>query len=211
MLELLTEAAPSWAVGIGFILMIIREIIFNLKDKNAMFKALTNYQDIYDVLDEIEEKTGADRVTLLKAHDSGNVLTPDTKLFSSVLFSTAVGNLRGVKDKWKEQPLDRPYVKLLMDLTIDKSTRIESAKLEKGILKSLYDSDEIKISYLAEVMQIKKRKSLFNSLFAKEEVFEYVYISANFTKEIADFSYIADNVRTGAGKIRYIMKHAKSK
>lgn len=204
--ELILKNLPNWGWAMIAVYLIISELIVLIKENNPMFQALTKYQDVFTILERIQADTGADRVVLLKAHNSGKELTPKTKLKSSALFSTANKQLLDVAKTWTEQPVDLPYVKMLMDLAVKKLIRLQSENLDDGILKTLYEGNNIKVSYVAEVMQVTKRKTLFQSLLRRKEPYEYLYISANFQKQVLDLDNIADRVRSGASEIRRIIK-----
>lgn len=206
MIEEVIKLAPSWAVGFALVLIVIREIWVSIKTKDIAETALLKYQEIYNELETLEQKTGASRVGLLSGHNSGNPLDGLNKMYSSIVASTAKNaKWRKINAKWKGVEVDSDYIDTVRDIFTNKVIRIDTENLKEGsILRDLYESDGFKCSYIA-LVSIKLQSSLLKTFLRKPELLTFSYLSVNFENNVIDLATTREAVRETSNKIKAIL------
>lgn len=205
-MEQLITQAPSWAVGIAIILLVIREIYITINTGSIASASLSRYQEIYNVLDDLENTIKASRVVLLTGHDSGDPLDGLNKLYSSVIASTAkIEKWRGIHQRWQNVEVDAEYIKVIKGTFKNKVIRINTQELkEKSILRDLYEAEGFECSYMV-LVKLRLERSIIKRLTKKPDLLTFAYLSANFDKDIVDLATTREEMRTAANKIKYIL------
>lgn len=205
-METILQNAPSWAVGIAIVLLVLREIYITVNTRSIASASLNRYQEIYNVLDDLESKTKASRVVLLSGHDSGDPLDGLNKLYSSVIASTAHRDKwRDIAQRWKNVEVDAEYIEVIQDIFKNKVIRVNTKDLsEKSILRDLYEAEGFECSYVV-LVKLRFEKSFIKRLMKKPDLLTFAYLSANFDKDIIDLATTREEMRTAANKIKYIL------
>src|SRR5574339_509013 len=71
---------------------------------------------IYDALHRVIEETKVQRILIIKAHNGGGLIKPDTPLFVSVLYEDYTHPLDTVRNDYQKVEVDEEYIRLLRDL-----------------------------------------------------------------------------------------------
>lgn len=103
---------------------------------------LKTASEIYNVMVDLQNASGAPKVLLLKAHDSGGPI-PNK---SSVVAEVRTGEVAPVFADWQAQPLDMAYIKMLEELIASKKKLLVPEDMDEGILKNVYVSSGFVLS-----------------------------------------------------------------
>jgi hypothetical protein len=123
------------------------------------------------VLDNLRREVGCERVLLLKAHNGGGIPTPDTNVYSSVIYeSTSVKN-ENLKRSWQNQLIDKDYANLLLDIYKNNRVKLITTSIEDSILKSVYEAHDIQAAYVYNISTKFKR---------------FIYLALHFTNDHSD-------------------------
>lgn len=115
--------------------------VFNLPSKQ-----IRKVVSIYDSMHTIVEKTSVTRLLIIKAHNSGGWIRPDTPLYITVLYEDYTRPLESMKDDYQKMLIDEDYLRMLKDLTVTKKLQIDPKMLKEGILKAKYDGEGVKFA-----------------------------------------------------------------
>lgn len=115
--------------------------IFNLPSRQ-----IKRVVRIYDAMHNIVEKTTVERCLIIKVHNSGGWVRPDTPLYITILYEDYSRPLQGIKSEYQKMEVDEDYLRMLRDLAKDKVLYIDTEKLKDGLLKNQYMRDKIKYS-----------------------------------------------------------------
>lgn len=124
--------------------------------------------NIYDALHRVVENTNVQRVLIMKAHNGGGLIRPDTPLYVTVLYEDYTHPLTSIKADYQKIEVDEPYVRLLMDLILQKNVSLDVGVLKPSILKISYDSQAIKYAEMYYIRQ-NRRNLYFCSIVTTEE------------------------------------------
>lgn len=128
---------------ISSIFTFLTEIFKFLRVFNLPSKQIKKVVKIYDAMHYIVEKSAVERVLIIKAHNSGGWIKPDTPLYISVLYEDYTEPLDSVKSNYQKMEIDEDYLRMLRDLSKDKSLTIHTEQLKAGILRNAYQKDNI--------------------------------------------------------------------
>lgn len=205
-MENLFTNAPAWAVGTALILFVVKEIwltyisVFNPKD------VLQKYQSIYNELDYIEAETGAGRVALYKGHNSGQPLEGFSRMFSSVIASTAsTEKWRKINESWQKVEVDANYIDTIKDIFENKVIEVNVEDLPKdSILHNMMCSEDIATS-LVYIVGYKKQRDLIKTLYGKPKLVTFIYISVDFTKRPVEMAKVKEVIRSASNQIKNLL------
>lgn len=103
---------------------------------------------IYDQMHFILEETPVERFLILKAHNGGGVIKPNTPIYSSVLYEDYAHPFRSVKAQYQRLEADEEYLRMMVELIQKKSITLETGKIPNGLLKNIYQAEGVKYSQL---------------------------------------------------------------
>ena len=202
----LLEFAPRWAVGVALVLFAIREVWITYNSKNIALESIKKYQEIYKILEDLEEDLGSTRAAFFKGHDSGNPLNGLNKLYSSVIAATSNNDIsREFVNKWTRVRVDNEYIETIQDIFKNKIITIYTDKLPKGsILRNLYESEGIKCAF-AVLVNVQLENSFLKKVTKKPQLITFSYLSVTFSDLDVDEAYISEAVRGAANQLKYII------
>jgi hypothetical protein len=99
---------------------------------------------IYDAMHAIVEKTTVERCIIVKVHNSGGWVRPDTPLYITILYEDYSAPLETIKGEYQKMGVDEDYLRMLRDLAKEKILFITTENLKEGLLKNQYKKDKIK-------------------------------------------------------------------
>lgn len=111
---------------------------------------------IYDTMHRIVEDSPVERFLILKAHNGGGVIKPNTPIYSSVIFEDYTHPFRSVKDQYQKLQADEEYLRLLVDVISKKRVVLKTNELSPGLLKTIYDGEGVKYSEICFLGNDKK-------------------------------------------------------
>jgi hypothetical protein len=200
------EFAPRWAVGVALVLFAIREVWITYNSKNIALESIKKYQEIYKILEDLEEDLDSTRAAFFKGHDSGNPLNGLNKLYSSVIAATSNNDIsREFVNKWTRVRVDNEYIETIQDIFKNKIITIYTDKLPKGsILRNLYESEGIKCAF-AVLVNVQLENSFLKKVTKKPQLITFSYLSVTFSDLDVDEAYISEAVRGAANQLKYII------
>lgn len=143
------------------------------------------------VMHEMLKKTGAARVVVLRLENGGGKPALGKTLKSSVVYEVYSPSEESISETWQNQQVDDEYIKLIVDVSTRKVSKVETDKLEESILKSSYLARGIRFSFKFEIYEAKT---------------SYFYLSFYF-KDVPPVSpAVSDAMRYGVNEIRSIYK-----
>lgn len=175
------------------ILIFFTEILKFIGNKFTMpSRQVNRIINIYDSMHRIIADSSVERITILKAHNSGGWIKPDTPLYISILYEDYTHPLESIKGFYQRMEIDEEYLRMLRDLIKEKVLKMDIPKLKPGILKSKYERDKIKqaeIYYLGQ----DRRNVYFCSLVSTQNKTFDSYVDRN----VIDIgvSIIKNNIR----------------
>ena len=202
----LLEFAPRWAVGIALVLFAIREVWITYNSKNIALESIKKYQEIYKILEDLEEDVNSTRAAFFKGHDSGNPLNGLNKLYSSVIAATSNNDIsREFVNKWTRVRVDNEYIETIQDIFKNKIITIYTERLPKGsILRNLYESEGIKCAF-AVLVNVQLENSFLKKITKKPQLITFSYLSVTFNDLDVDEAYISESVRAAANQLKYVI------
>jgi hypothetical protein len=138
---------------ISSILTFLASVFNFLKVFNLPSKQIKKVVKIYDAMHYIVEKSAVERILITKAHNSGGWINPNTPLYISVLYEDYTEPLDSVKSMYQKMEIDEDYLRMLRDLSANKTLLIHTKQLKQGILKDAYQKDKIlhaEVHYLGQ-------------------------------------------------------------
>lgn len=159
-------------------------------------KVLADVSNILFIMDQIVKKTDAVKVVLLKAHNGGGTPKIGNELNSTVLYEVSNDDEYPVFRAWRQQKLDKNYIRMLMNLIIDKTLNIVTEELPNSALKDIYLSHGIVFSKVIEIYRTPER---------------YFYMSVVFKKGVEDLDpEERDYIRQAVSDIQAIYRYNKN-
>lgn len=126
------------------IFSVLTELFKFLKVFNLPSKQIRKVVRIYDAMHYIVEKSAVERILIIKAHNSGGWIKPDTPLYLTVLYEDYTEPLGTVKSSYQKMEIDEEYLRMLRDLSKNKVLLgVKTDILRPGMLKNFYESDKI--------------------------------------------------------------------
>lgn len=177
---------------INLVAKLLQVILSLLKYKKGNKSLLEAKDDIYDLLNVLKSKIKCERVILIYTKNGSGRPAIGKQLRITVNQESwdSDSQLVPVRKTWRDRSTDAPYVKLLLKLTKKGILHVKTEDIA-GILRSVYESQNIQQSILAEVVT---QDGHFN------------YLSCNFTsdKEITKEDLL--EVENTAVRIRNIIR-----
>ncbi len=115
---------------------------------SAPVAAIQAVHAIYQELLTLLAETDAKRVVLLRAENSGQIPRAGQPLYVTVAYEVHERGMRRVSSEWQRRPVDQPYVATLVDLAARGHVELRVQQLPKGILRTVYEADDIARSWL---------------------------------------------------------------
>ncbi len=140
----------SWIEAVGEIFKFLNNIF--ITPKKQIKKVVAIYDSMHRVLDE----TPVERFLILKAHNSGGIIKPNTPLYISVIYEDYTHPFKSVKDDYQRLTIDEEYLRMLVTLCNQKSIRVTTSELPNGILKSIYQGEGVKYAEMYYLGQDRK-------------------------------------------------------
>lgn len=129
--------------------------IFTLRRRRAQDQ-IKKVVEIYDIMNGIIHDTDVERILVFKGHNGGGLIKPGSELYSSCIYEEFVQPFKSVKTIYQNLPLDKEYVKILLDICSNKEVKIRTENLPDCFLKNIYLSENVKESHLYYLYQDKK-------------------------------------------------------
>lgn len=114
---------------------------------------------IYDAMHEVLGYTGVGRIIIVKAHNGGGLIKPNTSLYISAVYEDYTAPFESVKDYLQKLQLDEEFIRMLVDLCRQKSVMIKTSDLKDCVLKTLNEGYGVKYSEIYFLGQ--DRKNLY--------------------------------------------------
>ena len=142
--------------GLVAVIGLIKWLIQKRIDMREMdFKrGLERITEVYAQINRILVETSANRVSILRAEDSGKVPAAGKDLFSSVIHEVYDEQIGPIYPRWRSQPVEAGYLKILLGVAQRGAMVVATADIESLPLKQLYEADGVKQTYLYELFSI---------------------------------------------------------
>lgn len=178
--------AELWTAIITFILsgISLPKIVEWVKSLNESWKrnkllkkVKAGYEDTVsmyeDVFTPIRNQTNAERVLLLRCHDSGNLTSPLVQWFATVVLESYNENVPSVKADFREVNLDVAYIKMLVDALKDMRSGVKMIvnELPEGsLLKQIYEGHGI-VAAQVFIINVKEGEVYYLSITSTKATF----------------------------------------
>lgn len=134
------------------------------------FLELTTFNEIKNGVDELFEKTKADRFLILFAINGKNSFRTVSVVFEAQKKSIYSINAVG---RYKSLTIDNPYREMLKNAEINGIIELDVEKMPEGLLKNIYAFEEVKWSDIRHLVRIHKDAEndllVFSSLATHED------------------------------------------
>lgn len=148
---------------------LFRDKIIPFFNTQRAFKALLQKRmEIYEWLGEIRSLVKSPRVLILYTENGGGVPNSASKLYVSILYESIDSNIKSIKRRLQKYDIDEAYHRMLVHLFEDGEYSRATEELEPGMLKSIYNSDDLKRTYIVPLITSDK-KFFFLSVAWQEE------------------------------------------
>jgi hypothetical protein len=133
--------------GAGFV-----KIINHFREKTRkkhLEKLSNNLQDlsqIYRIIEQLLQDSGADKVLILRASNGGGIPKPGSEMFTKLLYASTVDEDLEIYQKYNSIKIDGPYVDMLIDIQKNGQTYKVIKDMPNSLLKRLYQSENIQYS-----------------------------------------------------------------
>lgn len=208
-MDTIIENAPSWAIGISLVLLVLREIWITVKTNSLALQSILRYQKVYDVLSELNRSANSSRAVLWKGHNTGAPLDGFSKMYSSLIaYQTNIKEWEPLSERWHRVQVDAEYIKSITPIFKGVVHRIDYKDLaENSLLKNLYAADGIVCSYVVLVQVKTEKRSLFDlrSYTNQPKLVNFTYLSINFNKEVNDLPQLREVVRGAANSLKRLL------
>ena len=166
------------------------------EDKMGLY--IKYLDQMYVLLEDFREKLNCSRAVVMKAENGGGIPKEGHQIYSSVLWETTDNNTESIRERWKRQPIDKEYAKVLKDLYVNEYVILETNKMNKSILKDHYISSNIEMS--------EKQKIYIDDS-------KFIYLGLNYVKgreyDTKDSKH-KDNLRVLVAKLKDLFKKMHS-
>lgn len=186
--EILSGAVGASLVAIfGFVKWLIKR--HDRRKEYNFERALDRITQVYNIMNTILSVTRGIRVVILRAENSGKVPEVGKDLYSSIVHEVYDDTIKSAYGKWRKQPLDEEYVKMLLDIANNPYVKIKTEDIKSPDLKNLYLLDELACSYVFK-------------LYAKPT--QFFYLSVNFLEDVELTPVENDILRISVVRLRKI-------
>jgi hypothetical protein len=117
-------------------------------------RGLERMTEVYNQLNLILVETSANRVGVFRAEDSGKVPSAGKDLFSSVIHEVYDEEMEPIYPKWRSQPVDAGYLKILLTVAQKTSLVLDTEEIESLPLRQLYEADGVARTFTYELFSI---------------------------------------------------------
>lgn len=122
-------------------------------------KQIGKVVNIYDAMHYILENSNVERILILKSHNGGGLIKPDTPLYVTCLYEDYTNPLESVKSFYQKMEVDEQYIRMLRDLSQAKILKRRTENLDDGLLKNAFVKDGILYSEMQYLGQ--DRRNLY--------------------------------------------------
>lgn len=112
---------------------------------------LTRIHDVYDIMHKLLNETAANRVSLMKIENGGDIPALGKELHSTIVYEVRDGQLPARRETWVKQRCDEQYMKALLTVSREGSTLLKAHNLKEGLLHDMFISDGVKCAALYRV------------------------------------------------------------
>lgn len=140
----------SWIEAIGEIVKFLNNIFITPR------KQISKVVAVYDSMHKILDETAVERFLIMRAHNSGGIIKPNTPLYTSVIYEDYTHPFKSVKDDYQRLAVDEEYLRMLVSLCSQKSVKVFTSDLPNGMLKSIYEGEGVKYAEFYYLGQDKK-------------------------------------------------------
>lgn len=135
-------------------------------------KEIAKVVKIYDAMHKILESNKVERVLVLKAHNGGGLIRPNTPLYVSAIYEDYIHPFTSVRDTYQKVSIDEHYIRTLMDLCSKKSIKIKTKNLPQSLQKDIYEGEGILYSEMFYLGQDKKNVYFCTCASSREDGWE---------------------------------------
>lgn len=176
---------------VGVLGKIIWDVYKNRKH-HAMGQYIDLVREIYTYLEIARQDLGCARVMILKAENGGGIPRAGHQIYSTAIWESTDNNTPSIRNFWIRQEIDEQYAQMLSEVVSQDVCTVVTDKMKKGILKDLYQSNNI-------------TKSQIYKIYSGEE--KFIYVSFGYKNDInLDKPNIRNNTRAVVQKLKDIMK-----
>lgn len=111
-------------------------------------KQIQKVVKIYDTMNRILEETVIQRCLVFKVHNTGGLIRPTTELFASVLYEDYRIPFTSVKEGYQRLPVDKEYIKMILDVMEKKKDFYETESIPNGMLRDIYVREGVRNSII---------------------------------------------------------------
>lgn len=195
----MTIEIQTWLTGLGSALFawFLKDGINMIREgrKERSAKAIIDMGAVYDVLNDVVQVLGADRGLILFTTNGGGIPAASKSANVTILYETIRGQgLSPIRSDWQGVPIDQGYVRMLSSVVQDGHWTGIPSDLDDGcLLRSLYESEGVKRSWVHEICRTEKK---------------YFYISLRWVEghDIPDDARINKELVIATTKIKKILK-----
>ena len=158
--------------------------------EKGLIEALTDKIEINEILSNLKHDVKAPRVVMLETKNGGGIPTGNKPVYISIFDEVPDYDVEPIKDMVQNLPTDNAYNKLLLRMLKKSNVFIETATMEKGLLKEFYVSGGIQCAYIQRIGSYENK---------------FFYISISWKHIITMDVGIESSLRTSANNIYNVL------
>jgi hypothetical protein len=112
------------------------------KMKQNTLMSFNDMRTIYRYISELYSLVNADKILILRSHDSGSVPNPLIPLYSSIIYEYSLDGKFTAED-WQTQSLDKDYISMLTEVYQNKKVSLVTKDMDESILKDRFITNGI--------------------------------------------------------------------
>jgi hypothetical protein len=112
-------------------------------------------------------ETKVQRLIISRTHNGGGVIHPTTPLYLSAIYEDYSHPLGSLKESLQKLQLDEAFLRVILELCQKKIIRLKVADMERGVVKTIYESENVKFVEFRYIMQ--DRKNVYIASYATTE------------------------------------------
>ena len=125
----------------------------NQRSKSGgLYSVFLQVTKVYDHLERMKAGINAQRVLIVRAHNGGNVLTPQSQLYASILYEVYDAAYESIKEFWMKREVGQDYLRLLQSIHNEPYVHLTTDQVspDVGILAG-FSADEKACTFCVKV------------------------------------------------------------
>lgn len=169
---------------------------------NAVMSAILDEAKIADILKKVREDTGAQRATVIIAHNGGKLPTIGDALYSTAMWGCGSSELPSLVSSWSGRRLDFSAINVLRSIILTKDVILRADELHPGIVRDMYESHGVRTGV---AMALASRMSWADALMFKKVSKYWAWLCVDWVEDVEYSAAQKDAVSQAAASLTDIL------